>query len=512
VQEEDTVNFSIERFRRWFGSTTVRIALLLFVLGIATRIPFRARVLHHWDSVNFALAMEHFDVRLHQPHPPGTFVIYIMLGRLFNVLLHDPNASLVWLSVLLSGLGTTALFLLGEELFGREVGLAAALLTIVSPLIWFHGEVALSYMFEFFWVPLIVYFCYRLCTQSWRALLASALLIGLAGGIRPNTPVFLFPLWVVGIIVHRYPLRRILVALVVMGLGVLVWAVPMIMMSGGLTEYVEVMRWWQNQHTEETASLYGIAVNVIRFGVYIIYSLGLGLVPLAASVRNLRDIVNSLELDWRAQALALWLLPAAGYFTLVHLRQPGHTFTIQPAFLLLTGMAIVSLARKKETFRRMIWIGGMVAVVLTNALFFLFGPTYLFGDTRMLFTTPTWNAIHDYDTHVTSRLNAIRETFSPEETAVIADGRNFRLPAFYLSDFQLPLLSSLVDSSSVTLDDPINTLVFFDDSALLGGGCDFQGVTLESVPLPDGARLCYVTWDKTRVVEVSRNSLEIRDK
>lgn len=500
----------VERLCSWLGSESMWIAILLCVVTIITRIPFRAQILHHWDSVNFALALNHFDVRLHQPHPPGTFVIYIWLGRLFNAFLHDPNASLVLLSVVLSGLGTAALFLLGEEWFGRKVGLTTAILSIVSPLVWFHGEVALSYMLEFFWVPLIVYFCSKMQTKSWWALLASALLIGMAGGVRPNTPVFLFPLWAGGSIVHRYHLRRILLALLVIGLGVLIWAVPMVMMSGGLAEYIEVMQWWQNQHTEESVSLNGIAENVVRFGVYAIYALGLGLIPLVvASGRSLSGIVPSLKRDWRAQTLAMWILPATSYFTIIHLRQPGHTFTVQPAFLLLSGLAIVSLVRKKGAFRRNVWLGVMAVVVIVNALFFLIGPTYLFGDTRMLFTTPSWNAIHDYDLYITERLNVIKDTFTPQETTVVASGRNFRLPDFYLSDFQLPSLSYTINTSLVTLVEPIQTLVIFDDSAFPELPAN---VTVQSVSLPDGKLLRYITWDETQVIELGRNSLEIRDK
>jgi hypothetical protein len=510
------VNSSVERSRSWFRSGTMWIAILICVVGIVTRIPFRSQILHHWDSVNFALAINHFDVRLHQPHPPGTFVIYIMLGRLFDLVVHDPNASLVWLSVVLSGLGAVALFLLGTEWFGREVGLTTALLAIVSPLVWFHGEVALSYMLEFLWVPILVYFVYKMQTRSWWALLASALMIGMAGGIRPNTPVFLFPLWILGIVVHKYPLKKILVALLVMGVGVLIWAIPMLVMSGGLMEYIELMRWWQNQHTEESASLAGVAGNTARFVAYAVYNLGLGLVPLViASIRigcthpHLPGIVRSLKKDWRTQALAGWIAPAAGYFTIIHLMQPGHTFTIQPALLLLAGLAIVSLARMKGVWHRNVWIAVTVVVVVVNALFFVVGPTYLFGDTRLLFTTPTWNTIHDYDVYVTERLDAIRHSFPPQETAILANGRNFRLPDYYLPDYQLTSLSYQVNASSVMLAEPIHTLVFFDDSMLSELPA---GVAVQAVPLPDGESLHYITWDERHVVVVGQGTLEIREE
>jgi hypothetical protein len=346
--------------------------------------------------------------------------------------------------------------------------------------------------------------------------LGSALLIGMAGGVRPNTPVFLFPLWALGLIVHKYPLKNILLALLVMALGVLIWAMPMIAMSGGLTAYIEIMEWWQSQHMEESASLGGMAVNVIRLGTYAAYTVGLGLIPLiAATIRGLPDIVRSLRRDWRAQTLAGWILPGAGYFAVIHLRQPGHTFTIQPALLLLSSLAIVACARNadklhpKAAFRRNVWIGVTVVVVITNALFFLSGPTYLFGDTRMLFTTPTWNAIRDYDTYVTERLNAIRETFDPQETTVVANGRNFRLPDYYLPDFQMPSLSHMINAGPVTLESPIRTLVIFDSSMFSDLPADAD---VQSVPLPDGERLHYITWDETQVLELSQTSLAVQER
>jgi hypothetical protein len=499
-----------ERPHSPLGLEPLWMAIPVCVLGIVTRIPFRSQILHHWDSVSFALALDHFDVRWHQPHPPGTFVIYIMLGRLLNAFLQDPNASLVWLSVVLSGLGTAAIFLLSEEWFGWKIALTTALMAIVSPLVWFHGEVALSYMLEYLWVPLVVYSCYKLQTGSRWALLASALLIGMAGGVRPNTPVFLFPLWVLGIIVHKYPTRSSLLALLVMGLGVLVWAVPMVVMSGGLVEYIEVARLWQEQHTEGSASFIRITANVSRFGMYAIYTLGLGLIPLVvATCRSLPEIVRSLKTDWRAQTLFVWVLPATGYFVVIHLHQPGHTFTIQPAFLIFTGLAIVSLARREDCFRQNLWIGTTAVVMVFNALFFLIGPTYLLGDRRMVFTLPTWNAIRNYDTYVTDRLEVIREAFSPEETAVVAGGRNFRLPDFYLSDFQPTSLSYRSDGSTLELADPIDTLVMFDDAALSRLPAN---VEVQSVSLPGGETLHFFTWDETQVVEVGDESIEIRER
>ena len=204
----------------------------------------------------------------------------------------------------------------------------------------------------------------------------------------------------------------------------------------------------------------------------------------------------------------MWVLPAATYFIVIHLLQPGHTFTIQPALLLCAGLSVVSLSRGAASFRWKLWSSLTAVLVAVNALFFLIGPTYLFGDTRMLFTTPSWNAVRDYDAYVTVRLDAIRRTFSPKTTAVLGGSRNFRLPDYYLSDFQWPSLSHQIDTTEVTLTHPVNTLVLFDDT-LLSELSD--SVSVESLALPDSQFLHYITWDEDEAMQVTGHSLEIQE-
>jgi len=84
-----------ELFARCDGS----VAVALFLIALAMRIPFRSQFAYHWDSAQFALAIRHFDIRLSQPHAPGYF-LYVMLGRLVTCFVGDPHASLVWVSVI----------------------------------------------------------------------------------------------------------------------------------------------------------------------------------------------------------------------------------------------------------------------------------------------------------------------------------------------------------------------------------------------------------------------------
>ena len=482
----------------------------LFIIGILSRLPFRSQILYHWDSVNFALALDNFDIRLHQPHPPGTFVIYIMLGRLINWFLHNPNASLVWLSVLASGLSAALLFILGRQWFDKKLGLIAALLMLTSPLIWFHGEIALSYMLEFIWVLVIVIWFGKLHTdKSDKALFISALLIGLAGGIRPNTPVFLFPLWVV-LAFLNFPIRKIFLALVIMAGGVMLWAIPMIVMTGGLPSYWELAQWWVNQHLDRSSSGTGTQIYMARFVAFMFYGLGFALAPLLwALYRRWRDLKHLLFNDWRAKMLTLWIIPGGVYLAFIHLKQSGHIFTILPALIIVVGLSIRVVSQDLAKFGSRVGMMITALIVTGNGLLFLFGPASLFGSSRSIFSTPTWAAIHQNDIFVSERLTTIREVFEAEETVVVAGSRYFRLPDFYLRDYQFPSLSTELEETPISLPQHIRTLILFDDSVLPQFSTH---PSLRLLSLPRGETMRYVTWNKEAQVKLSQTLLEIEDK
>src|SRR4030067_1076133 len=163
------------------------LPFLFIFLGVATRVPFTSRFLLHMDSGQFALALEKFDITVHQPHPPGYF-LYVTLGRILHLFIADANTVFVSISVCFSGLTVACVYLLGKEVFERKIGIIAALLALSSPSLWFHGAVALSYVVEAFFSTAIALFCWRILTGQGRDLWISAGILGLAGGVRQKPP------------------------------------------------------------------------------------------------------------------------------------------------------------------------------------------------------------------------------------------------------------------------------------------------------------------------------------
>src|SRR5438093_13557170 len=122
------------------------VRMLVFCAAtILIRLPFTSRFLYSQDSVQFALALENYDVYLHQPHPPGYF-LYVMAGKLLNYFIQDANVSFITISVIASALTVVAVYYLARAIFAEGTAWWAGMLAVTSSLLWFYGEVALSYI------------------------------------------------------------------------------------------------------------------------------------------------------------------------------------------------------------------------------------------------------------------------------------------------------------------------------------------------------------------------------
>jgi 4-amino-4-deoxy-L-arabinose transferase-like glycosyltransferase len=483
------------------------LAVGLFLLGILTRIPFHSQVLYHWDSVNFALGMEHFDVHAHQPHPPG-YMLYVMLGRLVNLLIGDANASLVWISTVAAGLAVVVIFFLGRSLWDRRSGIVASLLLLSSPLFWFHGEVALSYMAEAVLVSLVALLCYRHLTGEDDRVWLSALVLGVAGGFRQNTMVFLLPLWAVA--AWRFRWRTAAVGLIVLALSCAAWLLPMMAFTGGATRYLEAVGAASQGIVQESPLFDGeqIAYNGARLAVFTCYALSIGLIPLVLGawrwgkchLRQWRSLLR----QPRAQLFLWWIAPSLIFYLFIHIRQQGHSFTFMPTALLLTGAAIGQVADWiGARYHRVVFAGLIIVVVSVNALVFLAAPPTLFGSQRLLFSAPSWRAIRAQDSYVGERVGAIRAHFTPQRTAVLAAGRSFRYPDYYLRDYRYTSLSYQSVEGREVLEG-VDDLVLFD-TVLLDRVS--ESTVIRFLPLSGGDALSYISCGDGEAIAVSSEKI-----
>ena len=407
--------------RRFERRDWMMVALFLAV-GVMLRIPFRSQMAYHWDSAQFTLAIQLFDMRLSQPHAPGYF-LYVILGRLVNYFVGDPHASLVWISVVFSGALPSIVYLLATAMFGRWAGVAAGLLALTSPLVWFHGCVALSYIVDSFLVCLMVLVLWRAMERGgdWGCVLVIGVLLAVIGGIREQSVAGLLPL--VGFSFWRFRPSRMAklgsAAALMIGLGAC-WFLPMMRTSGGLETYLTIARLQASFNAQETlwgggvdAFLRNIAYvtafcwNGLVFGaVMLVGSLFYRAFRMSPGRKQAWDNQHAVALG----VLAVWIAPMMLLWTVGVTRQPGHVMSYLPGWFVVVGAVISHL--KRGWFR----IAAVLIVCASNIVAFVAWPSswdaIFFGIGR------TAREIRAHDVRLLEFVRTTRRLFKSSEVVV----------------------------------------------------------------------------------------------
>jgi 4-amino-4-deoxy-L-arabinose transferase-like glycosyltransferase len=405
-------------------------AAALFLGTVLSRLPFRSQILYHWDSVNFAFAMQRFDVAAEQPQPPG-YIAYVWLCRLVDLLFHDPQTTMVWISVLASGLAVVAMYLLGRAMFGQRTGLMAALFLASSPLFWFYGEIAVPHTLDAFLVTVSAWSLYRTMRGRTGFLYPTVVFLALVGGVRQQSLTFLLPLSLFAL--RRVGWRRLLTAALLGAVLCSFWAVPLVGSCGGVARYLEVFSRYSGRFTATTSVLsgagwQGLQHNVSKLSRYLLYAWSVALIPpiVYALIRSIR---GHWRMKWeRVVFLGLWCVPTILLYVFIHMGQQGMIFTFLPALLIISAATLVRLLEARP-IRFLAWLS--VLLVTVNAAFFLLLPEYPLGRER--FKVLSWDTLRNNDAYYQERFDAIREHFPAESTVIIA--ARWRHVEWYLPEY-----------------------------------------------------------------------------
>src|SRR5574341_62929 len=298
--------------------------LLLALTILITRLPFHSRYLFEWDSVLYTWGMAKFDVAWHRPHPPG-YLFYVLMGRLFNTIIPDPNQALILLNITLSIATVLLTYRLAELMFDRDTALIASAVMVFGPVFWFYGDVAANYVAEAFAAASVALACWLACTRKGNYLYLSALVLGLAGGFRQNLVVFLS------------------------------WYIPTIQASGGFAAYRAAVGGFSANGSDKLHIWYGTlasyyassTLNLLVWAAQLlaplgIFALGYGGYRLLKQ-RGIGPVIRS----ERAQFGAIWFLPAFGVYALLFLDKPGYLLTFYPALCIAAARLLRGIVRRR---------------------------------------------------------------------------------------------------------------------------------------------------------------------
>ncbi len=403
--------------------TRFRLYVPLGIAAIAlTRILFRSRLLYDLDSVNFALGMLRFDPAAHQPHPPGYF-LYVCLARLVNQVVPDPNAALVAVSIAASCGAAWIIACLAREWFGAPAASLSVLLFLVSPLGWFHGIVALTYMVEAFFSALIGYWCWRVCKGETAWLLPASIAFALAAGFRPSTGLMLAPLWLFTI--WRVRGLQMILAVVTVGLVTLAWFLPMTAAAGGFHAYFDAFAhlWGTVAGRRTTLASPWLAVARI-FTIAWIFVLCFGSASLFAFWPKAPGPSKQAP---RAVFVWVWVAPGLLFFSFVFLNyvNSGYLLVLSPpAFAYLAVQCSRFLAVPERLPLR--WAAVAAGVTANCALFFL-APIYC-----------SYRSVREFEAALSPIAADFSRYLDPQHTLIVgfdAHFQGYRHAGYYLPAF-----------------------------------------------------------------------------
>ena len=243
--------------RRLVSADSARSALIatLALVFLAFHLPYLPASLEDLDSINFALGMRRFDVAEHQPHPPG-YPLFILAAKGAQTLVRSEAGALAAVSIISGALGVLAIAALFRALDGLKMvpagqstawPMAATAVAMACPLYWFTAARPLSDVPGL--AAAIAVQAAILTAANTRALVIASACAALAVGIRSQVVWLTLPLLLLIAVWPDLGVRQRVargsgerprawggVALAYVA-GALVWAVPLVVLSGGPAAY-----------------------------------------------------------------------------------------------------------------------------------------------------------------------------------------------------------------------------------------------------------------------------------
>ena len=414
-------------------------------MSVLVRIPFRATYLVNWDSVNFALGVETFDLASHQPHPPG-YLGYVFLGRIIDWFVGDPVLALTAISIVAGATATMGVYLLATRFVSEQAALLAAGLFGTSPLVWYYSEVPLTYIVEVaLALPLVLLVLESRKQRSTALLYAAVVLLAVMGAVRQTSLVLFFPLLVYA--ASAFPWKiRLRGAALLSGL-VSLWLIPLLVMSGGVVEYLRLST--QLAGLTGGATWFGAGAGVLQNFIVVALAIVLGMhLALLALPVEVFSRVKSPPFDRDHRHLMMvWGLPALLTYLLIHSGQLGYVLLLLPVGIIWASK-VLTFKLSGAAMRAAVATG---VLIVANGLGFFVLPEIAYATVsrgrvdfpeRMASNTLVQRGIQQVslprnDAHWETLLTWV-ETFDTDEVVVLAeprDGGSFRHLSFYLPDF-----------------------------------------------------------------------------
>lgn len=482
------------------------------LLILVTRIPFMSKFLYEWDSVNYALGFERYDILSHQPHSPG-YIFYIGLGKLVNTIFNDANTTMIVISIFFSILTVILVYHLAKNIFSRKIGIISSIFLIFNPLFWFYGEIATIYPSAAFFATLIAFISYHVLKGNEKFFYPSAAVLGLAGGFRQDLIISMLPLWLFCLFYGSKSIKKITKAFIVLIISALLWFIPTIYFAGRYSTYAiasgNIIANFQTTSIIFGAPLlYHLIMDLMLFSWLFLASGIIGSFFLIIYLfENRKNLNLNVLFNYKFIFLSLWIFPMLLFQVLIHSPKPGYILVYISAISIIIGFLMdyftFKIENKLEFSYKSIIACLLTVSIIINSLYFLYPSNINYESTwetpmglmdqnqknllgmDLLFAY-NYEKTYKNDMNVEYRIKTILNSSNPQNSIIIIrdilredQGFSWRKAMYYLPQYDIYYVTDDENSGLKLLKTDKNFIVFYGKNHKAGG---FENKKLE-IPL-----------------------------
>lgn len=392
----------------------------------------------HWDGPEYTIGVTRYSLQNDTPSVPG-YPLYIALGKLFHIFFSDAHLSILLVSVLFSGIGTTVFYALGKNLFNKTVGLIAAILFLSGPTFYYFGITANPYGILPTTAVLLVWIVYEITERARKNGIFLGIVFALSIGVRPQDAFFLTPLFIYGLI--RSDTKNRIVAIITCILGLLCWLIPLLQSAGGLNEYIYLLKKYSEEALPSFSLLHLYSVwFILAKGLFL--SFGLSIIFLSFYFKFIisphRIKLQRLLKNKYFLLFFLWIAPSLLFNMFIRSDHAAHQMTYLSGILMLIAYAIWECFQKNKS---LLWFT-LSALVLFN-LFTFFRDRDPGMKKPYIPQSYHYSEIRKNDLRLKSKVTFIQQTFNPKTTYIISTEPFWCQYSYYLKSYQITALFGL---------------------------------------------------------------------
>ncbi|HSY50808.1 MAG TPA: glycosyltransferase family 39 protein [Thermoanaerobaculia bacterium] len=220
------------------------------VVVLVSRVLTMPRTPWENDEFLFAEAVRNFDPSRYHPHPPG-YPLLIILGKVFDAVVHDPWRALIVFSVVAAPIGFVAIARAFRNwIDDPDLAVCGALLFYFSASMLVHGTLALSDGPAMMFLGLSLFAVSAPHREEHeRNAIAIGIWTSAAIGTRPQLLVPIAPMLIVALLQMR-TMRKRAACLIAFGLLSAMWFLPLADAAGGF----EALRLYETKQMQYVAT------------------------------------------------------------------------------------------------------------------------------------------------------------------------------------------------------------------------------------------------------------------